>query len=224
MPEPSAAAPWTLHGRGYIFVYRFPPDFVQQQSFLSAQQHEQLQARLGAVMLVDYADSPVGPYHELLFVPGRVAHAGQTHFTISKIYVSTQASVENGQRNWGIPKELARFDWARQTDGSEIVRLCLPESATPFASFRLSASQWRVPVRTLIPAGLRTLQQTWQGRDFWVAPRGRGSVGLARLTEVALDPAYFPDVSGLQPMLSLCAEGFQLTFPVARIKEAADAT
>jgi hypothetical protein len=30
--------------------------------------------------------------------------------SISKIYVSTQDSIDNGQKNWGIPKEMAHFE------------------------------------------------------------------------------------------------------------------
>ena len=31
--------------------------------------------------------------------------------TIPKIFVSTESSVQHGQQLWGIPKQLASFDW-----------------------------------------------------------------------------------------------------------------
>jgi acetoacetate decarboxylase len=60
-------------------------------------------------MLVDYEQSPVGPYQELLFIPGRFQFGRRRYYMVTQIYVSTQVSVENGQENWGIPKQLAQF-------------------------------------------------------------------------------------------------------------------
>jgi acetoacetate decarboxylase len=66
--------------------------------------------------------SGVGPYQELLFIPGLFHIDGRYTFSISKIYVSTEASVRSGIENWAIPKELADFKIDTQDDGSTLYR------------------------------------------------------------------------------------------------------
>lgn len=53
-------------------------------------------------MIVRYEDSEVGPYDELILIPGRAMnpHTGKADMRITNIFVSTDASVWNGRRNW----------------------------------------------------------------------------------------------------------------------------
>jgi acetoacetate decarboxylase len=66
--------------------------------------------------------SGVGPYKELLFIPGVFHINGRYTYSISKIYVSTEASVRSGIENWAIPKEVADFTIEDQDDGSTLYR------------------------------------------------------------------------------------------------------
>ncbi|KAL4804590.1 hypothetical protein BDV18DRAFT_161685 [Aspergillus unguis] len=68
---------------------------------------------LNSVVIIRYEDTDVGPYDELIFVPGRAVNpnTGKKDMRITTIYVSTDASVWNGRRNWNIPKHRARFEW-----------------------------------------------------------------------------------------------------------------
>lgn len=74
---------------------------------------------VGIVMIVSYSDCPVGGYDEfLIMVPfknpsllGEILPC----YRITIIYVSSEASLRNGRRNWGIRKELADFDWLKST-------------------------------------------------------------------------------------------------------------
>ena len=96
-----APAPWTLKGNGYIFIYHFPKEFVEKFGFLADYQRLSFKGDfVGTVMLVDYETSAVGPYQELLFVPGRMTFNKKKLFSISKIYVSSDDSVWNGNENW----------------------------------------------------------------------------------------------------------------------------
>ena len=56
------------------------------------------------VMVIRYEDSNVGPYDELILVPSQAVnpHTGKADKRISNIYVSTDASVWNGRRNWSM--------------------------------------------------------------------------------------------------------------------------
>jgi hypothetical protein len=118
-----ACAPWKLTGNGYILLYRFTKAFVAEHGFLADFQKEKFVSGWGAVMLVDYQSSPVGPYHELLFIPGLFSFNKKKVFSISKIYVSTQSSVVNGIENWGIPKEFAEFHWGKKQISDRIAIL-----------------------------------------------------------------------------------------------------
>lgn len=68
---------------------------------------------LGSVQIIRYLSSPLGPYDELTYVPGNMTYKVGASFisgpSITRIYVSSAASIVNGRRNWNIPKELARF-------------------------------------------------------------------------------------------------------------------
>ena len=114
-----APPPWHLTGDAYIWLFKFPRGFVERNGFLADWQRAALGATLGAVVLIDYRESDVDPYRELLFIPGRMKVAGRGVFSISKIYVSSPDSVANGIENWGIPKQLANFERTTGADGSE---------------------------------------------------------------------------------------------------------
>ncbi|PFH58720.1 hypothetical protein XA68_13318 [Ophiocordyceps unilateralis] len=87
---------------------------------------------LGMIQIIRYHDSPVGPYDEMLVVPGsfdwvRRRPDGREEVgrnpRISRIYVSQRQTCHNGRINWGCPKHLARFDWTFQPNGSVSVKV-----------------------------------------------------------------------------------------------------
>ena len=106
-----APAPWNLTGNGYVILYWFKKENLKDKCFLDDSLKESYLGGRGCVMLVDYKSSDVGPYKELLFIPGKINFNGKKLYTISKIFVSTLDSVVNGRENWGIPKEHANFSW-----------------------------------------------------------------------------------------------------------------
>ncbi|ETV91168.1 hypothetical protein H310_14175 [Aphanomyces invadans] len=136
---PTVLNPWTLNvGSMYAFPILARRSNSKQQSALRAHlptKHDRANytgSGLGFVMLIRYTDSPVGPYDELLLVPGaftppspgnpiaRTNHMKETFLQahgllaarrVTRIFVSTEASLRNGRRNWGIRKELADFTW-----------------------------------------------------------------------------------------------------------------
>ncbi|KAJ6020994.1 hypothetical protein N7540_006498 [Penicillium herquei] len=57
---------------------------------------------LKGITIIRYEDSDVGPYDELILVPGKAVnpHTGKADMRITTIFVSTDASVWNGRRNW----------------------------------------------------------------------------------------------------------------------------
>lgn len=105
----SAPPPWNLKGTGIILIYKFSKDWVEKHGMLPSFLKDNFKGGLGYLMLVNYTESPVGPYKELLLIPGKFAPKNKQ--SISKIYVSSEASTINGRANWGIPKDTLPFTW-----------------------------------------------------------------------------------------------------------------
>jgi len=204
--------PWRLRGRGFVFAYRFPEAFARAHA--DALLREGYRGGPGAVMLVDYTESPVGPYRELLFLAGRFRAGAATAFTIPRILVSSDASVRAGRVNWGLPKELARFEWEREGGRRERVRVedadgLLLEAVVErgVLPFPVICPPWPLPF---------TLVQPWEDGAWLTTLRGAGVGRRARLVSLAVDGARFPDVRPFPPVAGLALDPFRLVFPVPR--------
>jgi hypothetical protein len=204
-----ASTPWKLTGSGYILLYRFPKAFVTEYGFLIDFQKEKFVSGWGAVMLVDYQTSPVGPYQELLFIPGIFSFNKKKVFSISKIYVSTQNSVINGIENWGIPKELADFRWSKERSGEHID---IRKNDVPFFQADFIRKNIGFPVSTtvlpltIVQASNRGLMET--------KPKSSGMAYLTSLRNVKVKSEFFPDLSKVQPLLAIRVENFKMEFPL----------
>ena len=69
VPSEYYPPPWRLTGEGIILIYRFPRAWVERLECLTDQQRGNFAGGLGYVMMVNYHQSPVGPYKELLLIP-----------------------------------------------------------------------------------------------------------------------------------------------------------
>ncbi|KAH7338332.1 hypothetical protein B0J17DRAFT_662121 [Rhizoctonia solani] len=127
IPEGSTESlpPWTLQAEAWWILPAVPMPWqtkelpkgaldIQESNALQGLQAT-YQGGLGTIQLIRYHSSPVGPYDELLYVPGqmnyKVGDSSVSGLSITRIYVSSFASVVNGRRNWNIPKRLARFEF-----------------------------------------------------------------------------------------------------------------
>ncbi|KAK7511871.1 uncharacterized protein IWZ02DRAFT_409279 [Phyllosticta citriasiana] len=149
-------APWTLHGQVYVIplldlgltgplptkayspLERSSAEFTDAGEFI---------AGLGNIQIIRYADSPVGPYDELLLVPGfwRYEDAEgqqQEDVRVSRIYVSQKYTCNNGRLNWNIPKHLARFDWTENEDGTTTVKVFPYDTEGDAAESKPAAQPW----------------------------------------------------------------------------------
>ncbi len=211
--EKTYPAPWTLSGKGYILLYRFSKPFVAKEANVPEFLKGHYAGGFGALMMVDYSTSDAGPYGELLFIPGKFKHKGKKLNTISKIYVSTMTSVENGRRNWGIPKELADFSFKSKKSGSE--KVSISSGKDTIAKFTLKSGRLPFPVNTkLFPF---PLVQYYEGKYYYTTFFGKGTGKFAKLKDVHINPKLFPDVSGFKPLFALKVEPFKIVFPEATI-------
>ena len=202
-----APPPWILHGEGIMLLYRFKKPWVESKANLPAQLQGQFKGGFGYVMLVDYSSSPVGPYQELLFIPGQF---GEKKFqSITRILVSSEASTDQGRKNWGIPKETASFRWEKEKgkdhiqvelDGKKIIDTEITHGGI---SFPISTSL--LPLRLI---------QTLDGKTQVTLPKGSGWGKLARVQRMEVDPQLFPDLEGVQPLVALKVNPFTIHFPI----------
>ncbi|WP_229784698.1 hypothetical protein [Deinococcus radiotolerans] len=190
-----SGAPWNLKGRGVVAVYG------GQEA--------------GALMLVRYAQSGVGPYDELLWVSLRDKPQ------VTRNVVSTKESVVWGRRNWAIPKSRADFAW-EGVPGREQVRVT--QNGRLLAHLSVQAWGPSLPVTTaVVPAAWRTLTQpplpeaearesllTTVSASGWVRP--------ARLSVIGGD--FHSALLERRPRLTAAVPDFQMVFPVPRVRPA----
>ena len=211
MPAPSTPflpipAPWTLQGEGIVLLFYFKKDWIAQAANLPAYLQGKFKGGFGYVMLVDYQQSPVGPYRELLFIPGKFGE--EKLQSITTIFVDSEASTANGRANWAIPKQTAEFHWQKEK-GLDRVEVSLNGKQVFRASIRSGGIPF--PMSTaLLPIQLR---QELAGQVLFTQPEGKGWGKMARIQELELDPQLFPDIRGIKPLLALKVSPFTLTFP-----------
>ena len=199
-------APWTLQGERIGFLFHFKKDWVAQAANLPAYLQGKFKGGFGYVMLVDYQESPVGPYRELLFIPGKFGE--EKLQSITTIFVDSEASTANGRANWAIPKQTADFHWQKEK-GLDRVEVSLNGKLVFQTSIRSGGMSF--PMSTaLLPIRLR---QELGNQVFFTQPEGKGWGKLARIQELKLDPQFFPDIRGIKPLLALKVSPFTLTFP-----------
>ncbi|KAJ7185428.1 hypothetical protein C8R46DRAFT_1207589 [Mycena filopes] len=147
-------APWKLKGRNWIFLVSplsstssFPAGWSSASQAEAMSFGGEFIGGLGLVQVISYAESPVGPYDELIYTPGRWKYSdGSKAFRITQIYVSTKESTLNGRKNWNIPKLRADFDIKTNPDGTTDISVTHPNTSSPF----FKASVKPIPVLSSI--------------------------------------------------------------------------
>ncbi|MFL6261244.1 MAG: acetoacetate decarboxylase family protein [Thermoanaerobaculia bacterium] len=221
MTEPSiprVPPPWRLRGSGYVFLFTFEPWFLRNGGFLPPELvGEHFEGQLGALMLVDYRSSPVGPYRELLFAAGRNLRWRRHLFSITRIWVSTESSAASGRENWAIPKKTAEFEVVKGEDDAERVIV----QRDRLAEVDLTVAPGRglaIPaLGTLAPPSWRTVVQFRDGQALETRLSGRGVLRPARLLDFRAMPKAFPDVNEGKLVAGFYIKDFRLRFPAARV-------
>ena len=210
-------APWSLRGSGYAVLYRLDRAEVVRLGAVPAELESRFVGGTTAVLVVDYLASEVGPFRELLLVPGRFREGGTSHYAATHIYVSTPASAASGMPNWGLPRRLA--DFVASCSGPND-RITVAVGGRTVASFTFRAGRFGLPVTTdIVPEARRTLVQRAGPLTYFTIPGGRGTLKRARLVDARTDGDGFPDLARHQPWAAVKVEGFHLSLPEARVVE-----
>jgi len=196
-----------------VLFFRFSPEFVSERGFVPPALEGMFLGGFGMVMLVNYTGSPVGDYQELLFIPGKFACGRKSLYTVTKIYVSTLASAENGRANWGLPKELAQFDWT-DTGGVQSVRVTHDDQPVFEMQFRPGRLSFPFTTRLFsIP-----LQQPRDQQRLLTKPSAGGWANLAQIAQPQVNAALFPDISRARPVGAVYLSRFKMTFPAPKVE------
>ncbi|KAI9889326.1 MAG: hypothetical protein M1814_005569 [Vezdaea aestivalis] len=126
MAQTLAPAPWKLRCDAYWLMYTakgalpndaYAPLESDWPAFSDPAKVGAFKGGLATAQFIRYSETPVGPYDELLLTPGafesppgRPAKSQKPTSRVTRIYVSQEATLYNGRRNWNIPKHLARFE------------------------------------------------------------------------------------------------------------------
>lgn len=208
----NAPAPWELRGNGYILLYKFSKDFIFNSTFLEDYFKSDLILPIGGIMLIEYTDSNVGHYYELLFIPGLFKYRGNLGFSISKIYVSSVNSMVNGYNNWAIPKEIADFKFSKN---GNILDVSVYKDNTYIFSIKLLENNFSIPFNNrFLPA---KLIQKKQDKVFITDFFAKGRLSTVKILEISSDENYFPDINNMTPFLVGKASSFSMLFEKAGI-------
>jgi acetoacetate decarboxylase len=205
--------PWTLQGDAHLLLAWMPPGAPAGAQLVPA--GCTLRPRgVGAFIFIRYAASNVGPYDELLWLPPwGLRFDGVWRHSVTRIFVSSEASLVNGRANWGIPKELARFSVTPLGPCAAAVHVSA--GTAPVASFTIAWSRRSVPANLgALPVAARTLVQELGGRRFQLAPSARGCLHATRFSDLDVNATLFPDVTRGRKLAAFSLRDFVMTFPV----------
>jgi hypothetical protein len=200
-------APWQLEGEGIILVYKFSKKWVETFGQLPSNLVGKFKGGLGYLMLVNYKNSPVGPYRELLFIPGKFYPHGKQ--SITKIYVDSEASTQNGRANWGIPKKTLPISWEEE-NGKISIKIISGDRTI----FSCEVRTIGIPFPTSTSFLPIDLHQTFKNLTYYTKPTGSGWGKLAKVTIKEIDNAYFPDLRSQNPLIAVKIKPFRINFPI----------
>ena len=201
--------PWNLKGFGFITLYKFDNSFLVEKNLIPKFLKNKKTKGLGAIMLVNYENTPIGSYHELLFIPSKFSFPNRNLATISKIYVSTEESVNCGIKNWGIPKELANFNFTKID--KKRTKVEVTKDSIQIASFTFKETIIPIPVSTNIMKF--PLIQKKNDNLYITNFEGFGKGKMAIIEEQNINDKFFPNVSNQTPLITIKVDKFNIKFP-----------
>lgn len=211
--------PWRMRGQGWILLCQWPKRWLIDNGWVPAELADRYAGGPGALMLVDYQECPIGPYRELLMVPGRFRTPAGTRPSITRILVSSQISVDNGRAHWAIPKTLGGFEIEKTERGE---RWSISEGEKPLARYELRERGPSLPVSSRFsPKSLGTIAQPTDDGWLLTRPRASGRLRWADVDAGWSDPSGFPQLAAGRCFMALRVKEFRMKFAAA-LRVAAD--
>lgn len=204
MSEDYPPLPWRLRGRMLLSLSPVPlevaravlPDGVKPVPTLPG-------ATVGGIALGRYHRGSTLVYSELIVVAALARAGPRVGFWISHIYVDDLESLQGGREMFGLPKELARFDWDERPDGSGAVTVVRDDET-------LLSAGWSPPWPISVPVPLY-VPCLGDGRYF--SALGKAHLGPGRLRVQIPPTSPFQDRRVDRAWLTLRADHLDLSFP-----------
>ncbi|PYH29928.1 uncharacterized protein BO87DRAFT_410177 [Aspergillus neoniger CBS 115656] len=117
---PDAPSTW-YNARGHIFMCFGwpssaggpPPASYHDLEEKSQFANQTFIGGLQVCVIVQYLESPIGEYDELLWIPGAFQNpwTGKQTYRATRAYVSMAASLYNGRKNWNVTRICTKFEF-----------------------------------------------------------------------------------------------------------------
>jgi acetoacetate decarboxylase len=192
-------APWRLAGDALLCVKRVSTatarPFVPGSLRIVEAGPDQT---LSVLYLARYGTGASLQYHELIVTCAVVRRGLHVGAWVSHIYVDHPASIAGGREIWGLPKQLAQFEWSQ--DGCEIA---VNVGSQPLCRLRSDTAQIRAPLPIYAP-----VMSHVSGRLATFHAAGRGWVGrvgceVSMPLDGPLAPFHFEDTHRLMRVRDL---------------------
>jgi len=192
--------PWDLRGQLYASAFLVPLADVPVDIPTGCEAVRIGRYGVVGVAWVDYGPDGVMQYRELMATL-LVRQGLRLMPTITHIWVDSPSSRDGGRALWGIPKELAEFDF----DGAN---LSARDAVGPLAHGTVSRL---VALPGRWPTGFRVAQ--WLGGKPKFSPvRSRSTVEVSRATFVADASGPLAFLAGRRPFASFTLRDFRMCF------------
>jgi hypothetical protein len=210
--------PWPIRGDGWVVFFKFDRSSRHGDYASVYGMRSRWRGGIGALTWMHYTSTPVGPYDELMLIPGRIempkhrGHGTRKYWSISRIWVSTWESVVSGRANWGIPKDRADFTIEARETGEDALSASL--DGAPICTMTCKPGLARIPINTwLFPV---TLAQNWEGRAFYTHLTLKAGLELLEVSQLWGDGVHVPDFAalGMTPIGAVKLDKFAITFPL----------
>ncbi|KAF3903701.1 hypothetical protein AA313_de0208734 [Arthrobotrys entomopaga] len=238
-------APWDTTSEAWWFTCypitgnkKIYPGAVHPSNF-EAGGDEGFEGGIGMIQIVRYSQTPVGPYDELIYIPGvyKTPHSKTPRYRITNIYVSSIKTTYNGRKNWNIPKRLAVFNFSTsETTGHTTISVAHPETpTTPF----FYAVLGNIPLVSSIPLPLNSkyfglnleahqppllegkkesgevATETWRSWTPWMSGTGR-FVKCVELKNGNGDGTWPDQIDGVWGLVLKWDQGMKMKFEVGK--------
>ncbi len=172
-PTKYPPAPWQLTGSALTCIQCIPVRNIRVPSGLQVVRTSPGKT-IGGIYVARYGAGSTLEYSELIVFSALVRAGGRLGGWVSHIFVDSAESVAGGREIWGLPKELAVFEW--DTD-----RVTVRKGETTLVSASFHRNAGSLHIRALLPAfGFRNGQtlhfsarcsvRISRARDQWVFP------------------------------------------------------
>lgn len=209
-----AAAPWLLRGDAFLVLTASTTEQNLADASINPSLRGVYNNLFNALVLADYRESPVGPFRELLYIPGRFRFGvDEERLCISRSYASSEVARVNRREHWGVPSALAPITRTAPRSDREEFRV----GDDGFASFAFETFGPDLPLNgKVIPRAFRAFAQLEGDRTFLYTLAITGTMRAARFEPLGFDVTRFPDMSQREMVLAIKISDFLVEFPAAQ--------